>query len=343
MVEIFRPYVVKAPSKVILSGEHSVVYGKPCLVTAVDLFASCGVLPSQSNRINLNLEDLKQKATSTLCYLRELKERLLENYQACLNGRLSIRKVLKKPTELFQFALITLIDTFQMELERGFFLNIKSDIPIGCGMGSSAATLISFIKAIAGFFGVDLKRDWLAKLCVEVEKLQHGHSSGVDAYVSINGGLCKFQQGKAESLSIEQKPLLLVNTGRPKSTTGQAVMAVKSKFEKSSIWDDFEQVTLEIQNALFKNNQELLCDQIRKNHRLLVQLGIVPEKVASFIVDLEKQGNSAKICGAGAISGQTAGIVLVSGTHCIEDLCKRYNFTPLRVSPQSTGAHVIHC
>lgn len=342
MAAIFRPYIVKAPAKVILSGEHSVVYGKPCLVTAVDLFASCEVFPSQSNRINLNLEDLKQKASSTLCYLRELKERLLDNYNACLNGRLSIRKVLQKPTELFQFALITLIDTFQMELEKGFFLNIKSDIPIGCGMGSSAATLISFIKAIAGFFGIDAKGDWLLKLCTEVEKLQHGHSSGVDAHISINGGLCRFQQGAAVSLPVDQKPLFLVNTGKPKSTTGQAVMAVKNAFENSSIWQDFEQVTLLLEKALTKQDYELFDKQIAENHRLLVKLGVVPEKVSSFITEVERLGKSAKICGAGAVCGNTAGIVLVSGASNIDALCKRYDFTPLKVAPQSTGAHVIH-
>ena len=124
-----------APAKIILSGEHSVVYGKQCLVTAVNRFAQAKIVPHLSSDICLTLFDFKQKASSTIKALSGLRDRLLESYRLCMKGTLSIREVLQKPSELFQFALISLIDTFQMELQKGFQVDVRSDIPIGCGMG----------------------------------------------------------------------------------------------------------------------------------------------------------------------------------------------------------------
>src|ERR1700733_5299821 len=98
--------IASAPTKIIITGEHSVVYGQPAIVTAINRFAFAEIAPTRSSDICLTLFDFKQKASSTLRALRVLRERLLESYHQCVRGELSIRQVLQKPTELFQFALI---------------------------------------------------------------------------------------------------------------------------------------------------------------------------------------------------------------------------------------------
>ena len=123
-----KHFTALAPAKIILTGEHSVVYGQPALVTAVNRFAFAEISPTASGDISLSLADLKQKASSTIRALRIMKERLLDSYRLCLKGQLSIREVLQKPSELFQFALISLIDTFQMEIQKGFQINLHSNI-----------------------------------------------------------------------------------------------------------------------------------------------------------------------------------------------------------------------
>src|SRR5262245_14120642 len=110
-MDIMKPqFTASAPAKIILTGEHSVIYVQPAIVTAVNRFSYAEILPDTSSKISLTLADLKQKASSTLRALRLLRERLLESYRLCLKGQLSFREVLQKPSELFQFALITLID-----------------------------------------------------------------------------------------------------------------------------------------------------------------------------------------------------------------------------------------
>ncbi len=334
-------FTALAPAKIIITGEHSVVYGQPAIVTAVNRYAKAQILPGVSGDISLTLGDIKQKASSTIRHLRILRERLLESYRLCLKGQLSIREVLQKPSELFQFALISLIDTFQMEIQKGFHISLHSDIPIGCGMGSSAATVVSVIRALSSFLGLEIKHEWLHKLSIEAEKLQHGYSSGVDSYVSLNGGCVRFQQGKAESIDIKNLSLFVINTGRPRSTTGDAVMHVKKQFESSSIWEEFGTLSEAIENALCKDDLLALKALIYENHRLLVALGVVPLKVQAFINEIQALGGVAKICGAGAIYGDASGVVMTLMDKAPRELANRYGYSLIELEGEARGARVI--
>jgi len=330
-----------APAKLILTGEHSVVYGQPAIACAVNRFAKAEILAGSSADISLTLGDLKQKASATIRTLRILRERLLESYRLCLKGELRIRDVLQKPSELFQFALISLIDTFQMEIQKGFHISLQSDIPIGCGMGSSAATVVSVIRALSSFLGLELKEEWLHKLSIEAERLQHGYSSGVDSYISLHGGCVRFQQGKAAPLQIKNLSLVVINTGKPKTTTGDCVMHVKKGFGTSKIWDEFGHIAKALEDALTTDDLLTLKTLIYENHRLLVALGVVPLKVQAFIQELQLLGGVAKICGAGAISGDTSGVLLALIDKPPVELVERYGYSLIEVEGEPRGARVI--
>lgn len=341
MSKIGKRFTALAPAKIILTGEHSVLYGQPAIVTAVNRFAYAEISPGASGDICLSLSDLKQKASSTIRALRVMKERLLESYHLCLKGQLSIREVLQKPSELFQFALISLIDTFQMEIQKGFQINLHSDIPMGCGMGSSAATLVSVIRALSSFLGLELKHEWLHKLSMEAEKLQHGYSSGVDSYISLNGGCVRFQNGKAKPVDIKNLSLFIINTGKPQTTTGQCVMQVAAAFKDSSIWNDFGAIAMQLEQALTKDDIKALKLLISQNHQLLVRLGVVPQKVQSFISEIEAMGGAAKICGAGAVAGDTSGVLLAVGENPPHKLASKYGYTVIEAEGESLGARLV--
>lgn len=334
-------FTAQAPAKIIITGEHAVVYKKPCIVTAVNCFAHTTIRPAFSSDICLTLFDFRQKAQSTIKALRILKERLLQSYHLCMQGQLSIREVLNKPAELFQFALISLIDTFQMELTKGLHIDVRSDIPIGCGMGSSAATIVSVIGALMKYLKLEIKEEWMHRLSVEAERLQHGFSSGVDSYVSLHGGCLKFQQAAAEKLTLPHFGFYIVNTGTPKSTTGDAVMHVAKLFKTSSIWSEFEALCLEIESALACENIAEFHSLIHKNHLLLERLEVVPEKVRSFIKKLNEAGFVAKICGAGAIAGDNAGVVLVLGEKPPSALCHEFGYSILELQAESGGVRFV--
>jgi mevalonate kinase len=330
-----------APGKIIISGEHSVVYGKPALVMAVNRFAEASIVSSPTQTISFDLLDFNQRSSFTICALHELKRRLVKNYHLFLNGELRIRDVLAKPFELFDFLFITLLDGLHLKLDRGVNIRLKSNIPIGCGMGSSAATILSVLRAVVEFFSLDFKPEKFYQYGLEAEKLQHGNPSGVDPYISLHGGFVRFQQKTAEKRPMPNVPMFLVNTGTPLTTTGECVEQVAKKFSESKIWDDFAALTEEVEEVLACADHSSLRRLIRENNRLLSYIGVVPDRVQNFILDIEKLGGVAKVSGAGAVLGHNAGMVLILADESPAEICQKYSYQLMPVEGEPLGARIV--
>ncbi len=330
-----------APGKIILSGEHSVVYGNPALVMAVNRFAETTITGNSDSNINFQLLDFDANSSITLQALRELKLRLKRNYDLFLAGEMGIREVLKKPFHLFEFLLITFVDGLQLKLERGMDIKLKSDIPLGSGMGSSAATILSVLRALAGYYALDFHPDKYFDFGLEAEKLQHGRPSGVDPYIALHGGFVRFQNKQAQSLTLPDLPFYVVNTGMPESTTGECVAHVARNFEHTPIWNDFAAVTEEMQKALQKSDMAEAKRWIKENNSLLTTIGVVPPFVQDFIKDVEKTGAAAKIAGAGSIYGKRAGMVAVLGEQAPQPVVQKYGFELMSVTGEPHGARIV--
>ncbi len=333
-----------APGKVILSGEHSVVYGRPALAMAINRNAQTLITEDGvGEMVSFDLPDLTDGRKSfTLRALRELHSRVLRNYEDFLAGNLSIRDVLHKPVDLFQFAFITVLDGLHFQMERGLNVRLNSNIPIGCGMGSSAASILSVLRGLGHYYRVDFRPEWYQRYSLEVENLQHGKSSGLDTHVSLHGGCVRFQRGEIKELPLPRMPMYVVNTGQPASSTGEAVSAVARRFDsQSAIWDEFEKTTAHMQRALKHNSFKDFQRAMKENHRLLEHIGVVPSRVSEFIAAVEETGAAAKICGAGAVSGDQAGMVLVATENNPAELCGRFGYEAMTVRPDPLGVRVV--
>jgi mevalonate kinase len=330
-----------APGKLILSGEHAVVYDRPALAMAIDRSAQAVIQPTVSDHIAFALEDYNQEERFRMRAMREFQKRVKTNYDLFLSGELGIRDVLVKPIELMQFAFITILDGLHLKLEQGLEISMKSDIPIGCGLGSSAATVLSEIRAIGHYFRVDFRPDWHYKYSLEAENMQHGHASGVDSYVSLHGGCIRFQKGEGQKVAMPSVPIFIVQTGTPETTTGECVTQVAQGFESSGIWSEFEAVTDQMSEVIGGKDIELMQAAVRENHRLLTAIGVVPEPVQQFIRDVEQWGGAAKICGAGAVSGDSGGTVMVIAENPPIELCRRYGYELTAVRGDPLGVRII--
>ncbi|MBU1558674.1 MAG: hydroxymethylglutaryl-CoA synthase [Pseudomonadota bacterium] len=325
-------FVVKAvsPGKLILSGEHSVVYGGPALAMAVDRFAETTISPQLSKMISFNLLSFRYKDSFTIQTLREIKHRLTHQYQRFLHGEIGIKEVLQTPFELTQFAFISLLDHVNSKIIDGLNIQTSSTIPVGCGMGSSAASVLSVLYAIARFCKLNLEKDRFLRLGYEAEKLQHGYPSGLDLYTSLHGGCVYFQNGQAALRPLPANPFFLVNTGTPDATTGEAVTFVKERFsEQKALWKSFEEVTHAMDRAFQSNDCAALQLAVRENHRLLTHIGVVPERVQQFIEAIEKAGAAAKVCGAGSVKGDRSGVVMMMADdqERVSSICQRFGYT----------------
>ncbi|MGE4489975.1 MAG: mevalonate kinase, partial [Kiritimatiellales bacterium] len=246
--------------------------------------------------------------------------------------------VLHKPIDLFKFGFITVLDGLHRSLDSGIVIKLKSNLPVGSGLGSSAAAVLSELRAVGHYLRVDFRPEWAYEFSLEAEKLQHGHPSGVDSYISLYGGCAAFQNGQAQSVPLPRMKMYLVETGVPETTTGECVVQVKEQFQNDLIWNDFEAVTNDVEQAIRENKDSLMRSLIRENHRLLCRIGVVPEKVQRFIDEVECAGGAAKICGAGSIRGQNGGAVLVLADFMPSSIAEKfgYKISPLRGDPLGT-------
>ncbi len=327
-----------APGKIILSGEHAVVCGQPALAFAVDRYATASVIPHPSPAtIVFDLLNLKHHKDTTVKALKRFKSRLSLNYHAFLQGELGIKDVLKLPHELSHFALSNFLERFNHFSDGGIHLKTESTIPMGCGMGSSAAMILAVKFALAHHFKENIDKEHLFQLALETENLQHGYSSGLDLRVSLQGGALEYCNGLFEPLIIPQWPLYIVNTGSPESTTGECVLHTQSLFEKSALAEEIGAVTKALKIVIMQDRFYDFQQAIRHNHHLLTTLGVVPTTIQDFIRHIEQQGAAAKICGAGSIRGNKAGVVLIASETDPQLWCQSFGFAAEKITGDSHG------
>lgn len=271
---------VSAPGKIILSGEHAVVYGHPAILAAVD------------RRLFVEIEKAK--------------------------GGLEI--ISHESTDLAKYALKKIKEVFGEKIKEGLRIKIDSQIPVGCGMGSSAALAVAFTGAIFKLVSDSWKREEINKIAFEIEKKQHGNPSGGDNSISTYGGLLWFKKETEKfkvfsHLAIKSSPkIFLINSGKPEETTGEMVAMVKDSYSSyprkiRRIFREMEKITKEMLNLLLEETHSRLGELFLVNEKLLEKLGVVSPKTQSLVKKIEKIGGGAKISGAGG-KRKNSGIIL---------------------------------
>jgi len=326
-----------SPGKLILSGEHAVVYGAPAIAMAINRYAKATVMEQSDSLISFNLMNLSYHKSMTKKALKEAKHRLNESYESFKRGEHGIKDVIKLPFELSQFAMGHFLEKLNHRSDEGIKITTESDLPIGCGMGSSAAMALAAMHAIAQVKNKALDKEEYYKHALDVENLQHGKSSGLDIRISLQGGCLYFRSGQFESLSTPQFPIYIVNTGHPESSTGECIEKAAPFFKDKGLIEEFSNVTDKLKQALDTNDVNLFKNAIKMNHRLLCSIQVVPQPVQAFVTDLEKNGFAAKICGAGSAVGEKAGIVMIIGEGSPEYICKAYHYTMQKISCDEYG------
>ena len=343
----------RSPAKLILSGEHAVVYGKPGLAMAIDYYTEVVVGPYKPQIIKFKCPELGYECEYSIDEMRKYKERLAARYKRFIQLEIAIKDVLSEPTELLLYTVATLIDT----VPQGLNIEVSSKIPIGCGMGSSAAMIMSVMKAVNCFLELNMSDSELLSLGRQIENLQHGKSSGLDLQVIMSGGCLKFRTSsqqylpnasmkgcpdEIEQLTVAPLPWFsTVNTGTPESTTGEVVTTVAPHFTPEKLAEYFQAVTDAFADALCKQNLLDLQYATKENHKLLMHLGVVPERVADFIASIEQWGGAVKVCGAGSVKGEQAGVVLIVSEQPHIKLADRFEYQLKEVKMDAYGTEVI--
>lgn len=169
-----------APGKIYLFGEHAVVYGEPAIACAVEL----------RTRVRAELSD-------SIIIQSQIGRTGLD-----FEKHPYVSAVIEKMKE---FASI-----------KGVFLTVDSDIPVGSGLGSSAAVTIASIGTLNELFGCGLSLQEIAKLGHEIEIKVQGAASPTDTYVSTFGGVVIIPERR--KLKIPDCGIVIGDTGVFSST-----------------------------------------------------------------------------------------------------------------------------
>jgi mevalonate kinase len=212
------------------------------------------------------------------------------------------------------------------EPQEGLSLRVDSDLPLGSGFGSSAATAVAVLAGIFSWLQAPIDLGQVERLALEVERRQHGHPSGVDGATVLRGGVLWARKQPAGGLETEpvsiRSPLLarlrVYDSGMPPEATGAVVAAVRGRREDDpgrieTVLDRIEAATVALRALLEREDEDRdrALHLIREAQACLEALGVVPKEVCSAVRQIEAAGGAAKVSGAGSLAGPGAGSLLV--------------------------------
>jgi len=342
--------LVRVPGKVILSGEHAVVYGTPALACAIQKYAFAKITHARVNGVQLKVPEFGIDQHFTYAQLSQLANQTQGRHKKFLADKGLLSNVVVNPIDFFAAALGASGLLNILSKPQGLVIELTMELVAGGGMGSSAALVVAMLAGAFKHLEQPLTAFELVLKTTQSEHWQHGHSSGLDPYVCVMGGLQHYQKGVGERQLLKHLPqCFLVTTGKPQSSTGDCVALVKQQNFAPSLWQQFAAVEESLRHtlagytpantAVALHPQAGIINAIKANHQLLDHIGVVPNTVAKFIAHIEVQRGAAKICGAGSVIGDNAGLVLVVGIALrqLEKLCTSHGFGVQTMLPDLQG------
>jgi len=269
-----------ASGKVILFGEHAVVYGRPAIAVPVSQARAHAHVENSSltGDIRVIAPDLGQQ-----CDLSETKQN----------------------NPLAQIVSLTLAH-LGLDLRSGLTVTVRADLPVARGMGSGAAVSTAIVRALAAHFGQCLDPEAVSALVFEVEKLYHGTPSGIDNTVIAFERPVYFVKGRPPETFPIHTPfsLVIADTGIV-SSTREVVEDVRRAWEQDRTWYDavFDEIGCIApagRECIEGGDLTRMGRLMDENHRLLQQIGVSSRELDRLVTCARDAGSlGAKLCGAG--------------------------------------------
>jgi mevalonate kinase len=262
------------PAKVILSGEHAVVYGKPALTLALGKYIEVTV--SEEGPSDADVEPFIKPVIET------------------------VHEYIKKEfpdTKLIQPSV-----------------TVVNAIPIGRGLGSSAAFAVGLSAALLHFYtGKEPDKNIVNTLAYKAEKHFHGTPSGADNTTCCFGGLIFFRKEfeflktisalNAKLPETIESHLILIDSGKPEEPTSEMVKQVRMFYNKypekaEEILGKIEKLTKRMVVAVVKEDAKSFQEILSENQKYLEMLDVVSDSTKALLKDLSSHG-VGKVTGAG--------------------------------------------
>jgi mevalonate kinase len=268
-----------APGKIILCGEHSVVYGRPAIAVPVsNMRARARVEPAApGSGLRIDAPNLRRSL-----YLR-----------------------LAAPGNPLARTAMLVLDHLDLP-EPDAVLTVESDLPIASGMGSGAAITAAAARALAAALGHELLTETVSDITYEVEKIHHGTPSGIDNTAVAWERPVYFIKGQPPETFRIGVPfdILIANSGIVSSTRG-AVEEVRHRWHATPtyyemVFNCIGAIAHAARAAVEQGALHALGTLLNENHELLAKMGVSLSQLDALVKVARNAGAlGAKLTGAG--------------------------------------------
>lgn len=268
-----------APGKIILFGEHFVVYGGKAILCAINKRITVTAKAIPENKISIK-SSIGNLVLAPKRPLNEVDIQLRPFYYLA-------DKMIQKYDE-----------------KSGMEITIDSEIPVGVGLGSSSACCVAAAAAISGVF-TEKSKEEILQMAIEAEKTMFPNTSGADCTVCTFGGIMQYDKQTGHSkIDSELRFHLVIANSKIEHSTKEVVSTVNQFKEKneerfSKICNEENNLIDDVLVCLKKNDLKGIGIDIIKNQEYLELIGVSNEKLRSMIELANKSSFGAKITGAG--------------------------------------------
>jgi len=189
-----------------------------------------------------------------------------------------------------------------------FSINVASSLPVGMGLGSSAAVAVAITRAVAKCVGLDIEDVYVNEIAFECEKLAHGTPSGIDNTLSCYGTPMLFRNSgslEVEVLPLDEMPPLVIGFSRAAGPTHEQVAGVKARFDQdeigyNAVFDQIDDISKVGAKALVARQYQKLGALMNLCHGLLNAIQVSTPDLENMVsIARENGAMGAKLTGAG--------------------------------------------
>lgn len=258
---------VSAPGKLMLFGEHAVVYGYPCIVTAVDkrLYVEAGLSAKEEDEIIAPQVKESRFVLESIAYFKE-----------------------------------------KFHINQSVRITTYGDFSHTVGLGSSSAVTVATFKALSVLFNTPLTQKEIFDLSYKVNLDIQGLGSGFDIAAATFGKTLYFVSGGKviEPLQTDALPLIVGYSGIKADTPFYVRRLAESfknkKDELNKLFEDITYIVNKAKDNIKEKNFKELGKLMTKNHSILQKLGVSIPKLNDMVEAALSAGSwGAKISGAG--------------------------------------------
>jgi mevalonate kinase len=269
-----KTVIVSSPGKLIIGGEHAVVYGRRALVTSIGM------------RLYMQLTEEDQ-----------LNQRLINVSFLDMDKFYSID--LSNSNDSYPIEIQAIIFIYNhFQILNPVKLQVHSDIPIGAGLGSSAAFSVCLVGCFYRLKNRTINQEEINQLAYQIECLFHGTSSGIDNTISTYGQSLLYSRTMKKHLEFHLSNLAIIDTGIPKSTK-KMVDLVRLFVENNPTKSEEILNNIELCVDTMIEYPEQIDQLFHRNQQLLKELGVSISDIDKIIEKLDEKKIAAKITGAG--------------------------------------------